>query len=232
MSDMTYFERPVLVTGAPRSGTSMVTGVLEACGLWLGPTLSGDANNPKGYFENLILRDKVQKDILLRSGFDRLGIEPLPPAGWRPNVPNLKAVVRTIVTAQGYDDVRPWGFKDAKLTLNWRLWHAHFPQAKWVVVRRSTDAIVASCLRADFMKQHSADPAFWRAFVRSYQARLDRLRATVPWSRAVDSAQLVAGDLALERLIGELGLAWREDAVRRFVTRELWHAPAAGGSHP
>ncbi len=227
MCKKSHLDHPVFITGVPRSGTSMVAGMLEACGLWLGPTVPGNADNPKGYFENLVLRDNLQKEILLHSGFHRLGVTSLPPAEWQPDVPNMKAAVAHVLTAQGYDGSRPWGFKDAKLALTWRLWHAHFPGARWVVVRRKADDIVASCLRTGFMNQHSNDRAFWCAFVQSYEARLERLRATVAWSRNVHPAQLVAGDfVALKWMVVRLGLAWREDAVRRFVAPELWHAPA------
>jgi len=44
----------VFITGAPRSGTSMVTGLLQLCGLYLGNNLlPARKDNPKGFFEDL-----------------------------------------------------------------------------------------------------------------------------------------------------------------------------------
>ncbi|GAH52067.1 unnamed protein product, partial [marine sediment metagenome] len=43
----------VIIIGAPRSGTSMVAGLLYKCGLYMGKKLKpGKPANPKGFFEN------------------------------------------------------------------------------------------------------------------------------------------------------------------------------------
>jgi hypothetical protein len=220
------FDAPVLVTGLPRSGTSMITGLLGLCGLWLGHTVPGGEENIRGFFENVVLRERVQKEILRQGRFDPLGVARLPPPAWHPDIKNLRAVVAAALGAQRYDGREIWGFKDAKLTLTWRPWHEHFPHARWVIVRRSTDEIVFSCLRTSFMKQHSSDPAFWRRFVADYLERLELLQRAVGWSRSLEAADVAAGRFdALERLVGELGLTWRPDAIRAFVAPEHWSAP-------
>lgn len=76
------------------------------------------------------------------------------------------------------------------------------------------------------MKQHSSDPAFWRRFVADYLERLELLQRSVGWSRSLEAADVAAGRFdALERLVGELGLTWRPDAIRAFVEPEHWSAP-------
>ena len=219
------FNAPVLVTGLPRSGTSMVTGLLGLSGLWLGHTVPGGKENIRGFFENAILREHVHKEILRQGGFDPLGVRRLPPPAWHPVVRNLRAVVAAVLTAQQYDGRQIWGFKDAKLTLTWRLWHEHFPQARWIVVRRPDDEVIASCLRTSFMKQHSSDPLFWRQFVAEYLERLAALQRVVGWSRTIEAGDMAAARFdALERLVVELGLTWRPDAMRAFVAPEQWTA--------
>lgn len=220
------FDAPVFVTGVPRSGTSMVTGLLGLCGLWLGQTVPGGKENIRGFFENVILRERVQKEILRLGRFDPLGVRLLPPATWHPGVTNLREVVAAALAAQQYNGQEGWGFKDAKLTLTWRAWHEHFPRARWVIVRRPSDEIVASCLRTSFMKQHSSDPAFWERFVAEYLERLTALQQAVGWSHLIEAGDLAAGRLdALKHLVGELGLAWRPDAIRAFVAPEHWNVP-------
>ena len=49
----------VCVAGAHRSGTSMLARLLHSCGLYLGPDtdlMPGRADNPDGFWENLVLR--------------------------------------------------------------------------------------------------------------------------------------------------------------------------------
>jgi len=220
------FDTPVLVTGLPRSGTSMVTGLLGLCGLWLGHTVPGGEENVRGFFENIILRERVQKEILRQGGFDPLGVRRLPPSVWHPIVRDLREVVGAGLAAQQYDGRQIWGFKDAKLTLTWRLWNEHFPRARWIIVRRPDEEIIASCLRTNFMKQHSSDPAFWRQFVDDYLERLAALQRVVGRSRVIEAGDVAAARFdALERLVGELGLAWRPDAVRAFIAPEYWNVP-------
>lgn len=220
------FDAPVFVTGLPRSGTSMVMGLLGLCGLWLGHTVPGGKENLRGFFENVILRERVQKEILRQGRFDPFGVQRLPPAAWHPIVKNLREVVGAALAAQQYDGRQIWGFKDAKLTLTWRLWHEHFPQARWIIVRRSNDEIVASCLRTSFMKQHSSDPAFWRQFVADYLERLVALQRVVGWGRVIEAGDVAAARFdALEHLVSELGLGWQRDSARAFVAPEYWNAP-------
>lgn len=56
MSD--YGERKgVWVVGPSRSGTSMVAGLFAAHGVFFGESISANEYNPKGYFENIWLKD-------------------------------------------------------------------------------------------------------------------------------------------------------------------------------
>ena len=71
-------DRPILVTGLPRSGTSIVAGSLKRCGAWLGRTVGRGHSNPKGFFENRTLREQVNKGILEALGSDPLGVSSLP----------------------------------------------------------------------------------------------------------------------------------------------------------
>jgi hypothetical protein len=218
------FNAPVLVVGLPRSGTSMVTGLLALCGLWLGHTVPGGKENVHGFFESVVLRERVQKEILRQGKFDPSGVRLLPSVTWHPIVRNLREVVGAALAVQQYDGRQIWGFKDAKLTLTWRLWHQHFPRARWIIVRRSDDEVIASCLRTSFMKQHSGDPAFWRQFVADYLERLAALQREVGWSRSIEAGDLVAGRFdTMEQIVGELGLNWRMDMVRGFIAPECWN---------
>jgi hypothetical protein len=218
-----HVNAPVFILGVPRSGTSLVTGLLALNGLWVGRTLAGDVSNPKGYFENIALRDGVNKELLSQLGYDRFGVQSLPPAVGLPRAPGLRKLVLSSIAAEGYDGSRPWGFKDPKLTLTWPIWHQEFPQARWIVVRRPTSSVVQSCLRAPFMRRHSTDPKFWRRLVAEYDQRLDRMQTAGLWLRRIRASEIIEGQLdRIAEIAQELGLNWNSDNAQDFVDRHHW----------
>jgi hypothetical protein len=193
----------------------------------VGETLKGNASNPTGYFENKALREGVLKAQLNQMGADPLGVRLLPPLSGQPLQPTLGAQVLTLLNQQGYRETGPWLYKDAKLTLLWPMWRRVFPRARWVIVRRRAEAIVDSCLRTDFMRQHSGDPAFWQQWVQAYQLRLDILKASGVWWRELEAERLIdEGPVALASLVKDLDLTWNAAAVESLVRPQHWHAPA------
>ncbi len=223
-----YWDRPILVTGLPRSGTSLIAGLLGQCGVWLGRTVPGGPPNPRGFFEHIALREGVVKGILRALNCDPLGVARLPPQEGLLPVDNLREMVHQLLRREGYDGSRPWLFKDAKLTLLWPQWVAAFPQARWVIVRRDTEAVIDSCLRTHFMAWHGLDRSQWRAWAESYQTRLQRLTASVPWWREIHPHRLVHGDWRpFLSLAHALGLQASPTQLQDFLLPESWHQPAS-----
>ena len=221
---MANFETPIFILGLPRSGTSMIAGLLEAFGLWLGETVPGrDLSNPKGFFENAPIRDVFLKQILVELGCDPLGVRGYPALGSLPDIPIFKDKMREALYAQGYDESRPWGFKDPKLTLLWPIWHRAFPDARWIIVSRPRKMVISSCLKTHFLRQHSTSPRFWRQFCKDYDDRLNALRKASHRVWEVDSHRVVQGDLVeLESVTGAVGLAFDRQAVLDFVDVTYW----------
>lgn len=226
MRNIVIARKPILVTGAPRSGTSLVSGLLATAGAWVGSTVPGGPANPKGFFENIELRENIVKKILRSADVDTLGVQSLPDSRTHLHYPNLAAHVLQIIHRQGYTGNGPWLFKDAKLLLQWPLWRKAFPDARWVLVRRTAEDIVNSCLRTDFMRQHSSDRDFWRAWVSHYEAAIESLKQSPVWYREIMPSDIVAGERqGLQTLIAELGeLAYQEQEITAFISREDWHA--------
>ena len=114
-----FFKRPLFILGLPRSGTSLVAGMLKKMGFWCGSTVAGDGNNPKGYFEHSHIRETVIKKQLRDLGCDPLGVSKLPELESLPIDGGLRKTIFTLVKRDGYRDQRPWFYKDAKLSLLW-----------------------------------------------------------------------------------------------------------------
>lgn len=215
--------QPIFIVGVPRSGTSLVTGILAACGAFTGETYGPSPWNPKGNFENRVLKDQMVKPWLEMVGADPLGLDPLPSADRASEV---------IIPANTWQDMATrrlklqgwtggaWAFKECKLVLQWHQWHAAFPNAQWVHIRRDKSEIVKSCLRAEpMLKRKGPDWAVWLDWVERYEAML----AAAPKHHEIWTQRDVLDDRAgIKKLVETLGLTWRPDVVGKFIDMDVW----------
>lgn len=113
-----------LITGMHRSGTSMLTRMLNICGMYLGKEehmMSPGGDNPKGFWENLI-PVRINDNILKRGG----GSWNNPPhfiEGWDHD-PYLNGLYKK--AAMFINDIPPdkewWGFKDPRSCFTLPFW--------------------------------------------------------------------------------------------------------------
>lgn len=226
------FERPIFILGLPRSGTSMVAGLIKEFGVWSGNTVQGGPANPKGFFENRPIRENLIKPVLKHMGCDPVGVQKLPDPRKRVKLAfptkdgtcGLADKLKMMIEKQGYDGSQRWMYKDAKLTLLWRSFLAEFPDADWVIVRRNQEGFVKSCLNTSFMRHHSLDPKFWENFADEYNLRLDMLRDTASNVHEVEVEKIFNGDLTqLNSVSDSLGIQFSQAKVDGFVDRKHWH---------
>ncbi|MDB2408027.1 sulfotransferase [Jannaschia sp.] len=98
---------PVIVLGMHRSGTSLVTGRLEAAGVYLGQVNTAAGNNAKGNRENEALR-QVHDAMITDRGFD-WKTPPDGPIAWTES--ETTAILEQLAPYAG----KPiWGFKDPR----------------------------------------------------------------------------------------------------------------------
>ncbi len=219
------FKKPILITGLPRSGTSLTAGLLALSGAWSGSTIAGTQDNIKGFFEHAGLREQVNKAILKKLGCDPLGVRKLTPHGSLPNISNFKEIVYDVIINDGYDGSQRWMFKDAKSLLLWPYYREHFPGASWVIVKRNREDIIDSCLRTGFMKQHSTDRAFWNRWAEDYEQRIEELKASGAKCHEVWASDVFdpAKRHQLKALIKKLKLKWNDKRVKEFIEPKVWH---------
>jgi hypothetical protein len=227
------FSRPVFIVGLPRSGTSLVAGLMHEFGGWVGKTVSGTGENPKGFFENDELRAKVLWPTLRTVDGDTAGVMKLPPVDVDRvlkypvdgrKMP-LRPRIQQIIESQGYNSKQRWIYKAPKITLLWRMFDRAFPNADWIIVRRKRDGFVKSCIKTSFMGQHSKDPRFWNALADEYDVRLDQLAASVKNVYEIQTEDILNGDTAdLKSMVMKMdGLSFSIAKVRKFVDPEHWH---------
>jgi len=219
------FNSPIFVLGLPRSGTSLIAGSLKICGAWLGDTVpGGGVENPRGFFENIFLREQINKKILDALQVDPLGVQSLPDIDKLPPVEGLETMIKQALETNGYDHAQPWLFKDAKLTLLWPAYMNVFPNAHWVIVRRDPEHIISSCLNTSFMKKHSNDPKFWASWIAEYLSRLEDLKIATNKYTEIWTSPIINGDFSdLKKLSNTLQLSWNDAEIANFINPDYWH---------
>ncbi len=214
--------KPILITGAARSGTSLTAGVIALCGAWGGKITGPTPFNKKGQFENVEIRDRVTKPFLAAIGADRLGQHPLPDTDNLNSVTDWDKRIFSIIRNQGYA-TGLWYYKGAKLCLYWPVWHGGFPEAKWIIVRRNADEIAASCMRTSFMRAFDTHQG-WLNWVREHEDRFASMERRGLNCFEIWPKRAIEGDLSeYKKMISWCGLEWNEE-VMNFITPELWNA--------
>jgi hypothetical protein len=229
---------PIIITGAARSGTSMVAGVVHLCGVFGGDMSGPNRNNAKGMFENVRIRNGMVKPYLRELGVDPLGQYPLPdikklpvPVYWRKRIEN-------IISTEGCKDNQPWMYKGAKACLMWPVWNETFPNAKWIIVRRRTGDIVNSCLKTAFMRAfHSPEVQDsvgvlnevdgWIWWVRQHENRFVEMIQAGLNCKVVWPERMVQGDYEqLFETLEWLGLDYEshKKEIYNFIEPKLWKA--------
>jgi peptidoglycan hydrolase CwlO-like protein len=218
----------VIITGMHRSGTSLVTSLLQRAGVDVGSQLLGPARgNPRGHFEDLDFLD-FHQELLRRSGLGMLvRHEDLTPE----LRPEDEARANELVAARR--DRELWGWKDPRTSLFLDFWARLLPEARFLFVYRHPLEVVLSLLRRGTDAEVLADPLIglrsWRVYNRKIFDFLERhperhLLANVHRIMAEPQHFLA---LARERLglplddAGTEGLIHREELNRRTYPPEV-----------
>ncbi|HUN01728.1 MAG TPA: sulfotransferase [Niabella sp.] len=129
---------PICIIGMHRSGTSMVTRLLNLCGVYLGAETDLDRkspDNPEGYWENL---NFLQISDKILSSFD--GAWDLPPefpSNWTSSG-KLKIINHQAdELIKTFGEKEPWGWKDPRTSLTLPFWQSLIPNLKILIVVRN-----------------------------------------------------------------------------------------------
>ena len=215
--------RPILITGAARSGTSMTAGIFHLCGAFGGEMSGPTQFNKRGMFENATIRNEIVKPFLKGVGADPMGQNPLPDIELMKKEPveDWRNHIESVFLSQGYTE-GPWFYKGAKMCLMWPIWRAAFPDAFWLIVRRPDEGIVESCMNTSFMRAYR-DPAGWHGWVDEHKLRFEEMRKSGCDMREVWPGDYVDGDYSkMKAIVEEAGLRWNAGAIGNFVDPTFW----------
>ena len=128
----------VIVLGMHRSGTSLLSGSLEAAGLYLGKVNNAAPFNRNGNKENEAIRSL--NDALLAKGGAAWNAPPQDQLQWeRSDRERAKALIQPYL-----DTNRPWGFKDPRTLWTVEGWLRLLPNARLIGVFRHPSLVVRS----------------------------------------------------------------------------------------
>lgn len=223
----------ILVTGTPRSGISVLGGILHACGAGSGgsqghPGSGGRARYQAGAFQSRDLHRLTVGPLLSGMGADPRGQAPLPdPAAVREIASraagSLRIQVDTFFALR--EPRRPLVFfADPGLALLWPIWREAYPLAPWIVVRRAIPEIVDSCLSTRWMNAYQTR-ADWERWALAYEERFGE----IPGRIDVWPSELLAGDAGgVKAAIETVGLTWDNAAVQAYLAPVLWQRGTYG----
>jgi hypothetical protein len=195
----------ILITGAARSGTTLTAKIFGACGANLGTV--------NGLHENTAVREGVCKPYLRSIGADPLGQDPLPDTLSLAPVEDWANIVR-FKLGPGVNC-----YKGAKMCLMWPVWHAAFPDAKWVIVRRDPKYIAESCVRTSFMRAFPNREG-WLRWVAEHEARFEQMRVA-----GLDIVEVWPGEFiegyedGMRNAVTHCDLTWDSQAARECITK-------------
>lgn len=136
----------LVITGMHRSGTSLVTHWLHACGLQVGERLlQGGNGNVEGHFEDLDFLE-LHQEILGSHGADCAGLRHS--ATLAPAAPDL-ARMRAMIAARNTSHAQ-WGWKEPRTCLLLDTYSELLPEAHYLVLYRDYEAVVGSLVMRDF----------------------------------------------------------------------------------
>ena len=148
-------QRTLIILGMHRSGTSALTGSLEAAGVYLGTTNHSTADNVKGNRESRRIMI-LQNDLLLRNGGS--WFEPVCNLKWEP----IHLVTRDLII-ESYKQSSVWGFKDPRTLFTLDGWLDAIPHAELVGVFRHPFFVAESLLRRNDMS-HELGLNLWISY--------------------------------------------------------------------
>ena len=216
----------VCILGMHRSGTSVLSRLLNILGVYLGKEDSlaqPMACNPKGFWEHTVLQE-INEKILAKAG-GSWHTPPNLPSGWEygPSLENLVTCAKNVI----HDDfakARIWGFKDPRTCLTLPFWQRLLPSIRYIVCVRHPMEVAWSLNRRDGFSIEKGI-YLWLAYLKAilqHTAGEDRL--IVLYEELIGNWQLQIQRLS--KFLGipkQVNLRYLLENVGSFIDKDLRH---------
>jgi hypothetical protein len=223
----------VCILGMHRSGTSLVSRVLNVLGVYLGPEehlMRPSSDNPAGHWESRPIKE-INDEILSILG-GSWQEPPTLPAGWErsPELAASRHRARKVIEGD-FSSSELWGFKDPRNSLTLPFWQRILDPMRYVIcLRNPLDVAASARAREDDRVAFEQGIALWLTYVRAaLAATAGHPRHLVFYEDLMADPEPVVRELA--RFIGRDQSSDAEYDVRTAitvaVTEGLWHHQTA-----
>jgi hypothetical protein len=226
----------VCILGMHRSGTSLVSRLMNVLGLDLGPEehlMEPNASNPAGHWESLPISE-INEDIFVRLG-GSWAVPPPMPADWErsPELADLRRQARELIAAD-FSDSDLWGFKDPRTCLTAPFWQRLLPPMRYLICLRNPIDVATSLEgREEESVPFDQGLELWFGYVRSsLSAAAGHPHEFVFYEDLMADPEPVVARLA--RFLGRSGPERNRARIRKAinvaVSESLWHHQTAAAN--
>src|SRR3989442_1198462 len=226
-----YDQGIVCVLGMHRSGTSLLTRILNLTGVDLGPdevlTAEPTADNPKGFWEHSEIVS-INDAILQRHGgsWDE---PPLLPPGWETAaaIDDLRDHAQQLLQDH-FAEVQLWGWKDPRSCLTLPFWQQLLPDMRYIICLRNPVNVARSLEDRDGLSAEKSS-SLWLSYVSSALNHSEgKPRLVIFYEDLMDDCLRELRRLA--EFLGEPKMAEQvevQEAVQEFIEKGLQHYRAS-----
>jgi hypothetical protein len=209
-----------------RSGTSLIGGILNILGVYLGPQeamLPAAPDNPKGFWEHRLFVE-LNDALLARLGGDAMHPPAVSP-GWQASTCLHDLRLRAKIFLQKeFGNVKLWGWKDPRTCLTLPFWEAMVPGLRYILCLRHPLEVARSLEHRDQLPQVRALQV-WLIYVqRSLLYTEGKRRLIVAYERLLADCRHEINRIA--QFLDQPSLAERpevQQAVQSFLDPSLSH---------
>jgi hypothetical protein len=216
----------ICVLGMHRSGTSLLTRLLNVLGVYLGADhelMPPNGSNPKGYWERKEIVS-INDEILARFG----GSWDAPstfPSGWETAsiIDDLKARALALIQ-RDFHKTEIWGWKDPRTCLTLPFWQQLLPETRYLVcLRNPVDVARSLGVRNNFSTEKCS--SLWLSYVNHALKHSDGHPRLIIFYEDL----MADWQRELRRIADFVGRTKRAEqvdvrnAVREFIERDLQH---------
>ncbi|HKO43122.1 MAG TPA: sulfotransferase [Pyrinomonadaceae bacterium] len=221
-------ERPdvVCILGMHRSGTSLLTKILNLVGLYLSPahvSAQPADDNPKGHWEHSEIVS-LNDAILTRYGgtWDE---PPQLPSGWEKSslIEDLKQRAQTLIDDQ-FSGVSLWGWKDPRTCITLPFWQQLLPNMRYVICLRNPSDVARSLQSRNAFSAEKSSRLWFRYVHSAFQLSEGKPRLVVFYEDLMKHHLRETQRLA--DFMGTSEMIQQEDVqavIQEFVEKGLQH---------
>lgn len=208
-------QRPILIAGPPRSGTTMIAGLLHYHGVWVGNTrvTRYPGTNPPDFGSENIDIKQLMKQEASNQNYSNWNC----PFPVRPDCDftELKTKIQKYVP----ENVK-WMVKTSWLLIYYEFWKWAYPKALWIFTKRNTLAIFDSMNRHPGMAKNHSDKDKLK-FIDALKIRQQLIASEVKRSYPVDVKKVsMKNDIEIMNLFEYLSIRVNWDIVDDWIKPE------------